>query len=128
MLHSFTRAFAAVYPDGLIVQLHGFAGRRTPGRRQGPADVILSDGTRLPPPGLRDLAACLGPHFDAGVALFPGDVEELGGTANAQGELLRRLGHRGFVHVELSPEARRSLKRNGDLRRTFLRCLCERRL
>ena len=122
-LGSFTRAFAAEHPKGIVVQLHGFDGeeRRSPDSPGWP--IVVSGGTRLPPPWLLDTAAGLERALGHRVAVYPRDVEELGGTTNAQARLLHSLGHSGFIHIEMDLDARRRLQGCEVLRAAFVGCL-----
>lgn len=119
-----TRAFATAYPQGRVIQWHGFDGDKRKSAAAQDLDLIVSAGQATPPPWVRTAAACLktglGP-FRAG--LYPDDVAELGGTTNAQGRLLRGLGHSGFIHLEMSLPLRETLVRDGELRRRLLDCL-----
>lgn len=118
-----TRAFAATFPNGRIVQLHGFSREKRTTPAGAGAAVIVSAGTRWPSPGTEAVAACLHAHVDAPVRLYPRDVQELGGTRNLQGRILRGQGHSGFVHVELSRAMRGRLQREDTLSAHFARCL-----
>jgi hypothetical protein len=122
-LASFTRAFADAQPHGIVVQLHGFDGEARRSTASPGWPVIVSGGTRSPSAWLLELAPCLERSLGERVAVFPRDIGELGGTTNAQGKLLRSLGHSGFLHVEMDMEARRKLRDGEDLRRAFTRCL-----
>jgi hypothetical protein len=42
---AFTRAFAQVFPDGQLMQLHGFEQEKRAGRSVGDTDIVLSNGT-----------------------------------------------------------------------------------
>jgi hypothetical protein len=123
LLGSFTRAFAAVHPKGTVVQLHGFDGEARRSSASAGWRVVLSGGTRSPPEWLLASAPCLEAVLGERVAVFPRDTRELGGTTNAQGKLLRSLGHAGFLHVEMDLETRRRLHEAGALRSALVRCL-----
>jgi hypothetical protein len=108
-LNALTRAFGLNNPDGVVVQLHGFAaGKRTSeaGRR---ADVIVSSGQRWLQPQADRLAECFAATGRWQVRRYPLDIGELGGTTNTQGAALRRLGSSRFVHLELSRDLRERL-------------------
>lgn len=124
ILAAFSRAFARVYPDGRLVQLHGFAAenRRTEAAWQ--AALILSAGHRDPGSGLRTARSCLGQRLDDPVRLFPDEVRELGGTGNSIGAVLREAGFAGFVHAELALQLRRRLGSNTAARNDFQACFC----
>jgi len=122
---SVTRGFAHACPHGVVVQLHGFAQgkRRTAAGRQ--ADWIVSGGVDWPAPDARALARCLGGAFDGQAALYPLQVQELGGTANAQGRLLRALGHGRFIHLEIARSQRRALLAEPARLEALAQCLLE---
>ena len=121
---AFTRAFTRAYPNGRMVQLHGFEQEK---RRGGPAnetDIIVSDGTKKPGAFARHTAACLRRMFPQWmVALFPYDVNELGGTTNRQGAAMRRLGSQGFLHLEMARGLRTSLMQDPAARAGLASCL-----
>lgn len=116
---SFTAAFARVRADGVVVQLHGFArkSRRTEAGRT--SDMILSSGTKKPPLWVLEAARQLKAKVAESARVFPREVNELGATTNAQGALLRGLGHEGLLHVEMSLEMRKKLLDEGKVRRAM---------
>lgn len=86
--------------------------------------MILSDGSRRPPEGLRLVAACLTRAFpDRPVRVYGIDSDILGATENRQGRALRRAGFAGFAHVEMSPGMRALLVGDGSARARFATCL-----
>jgi hypothetical protein len=123
LLGSFTRAFAAAHPKGIVVQLHGFDGEERRCADSPGWPIVVSGGTRLAPPWILDTASRLERAFGDRVAVYPRDIGELGGTTNAQARLLRSLGHSGFLHIEMDLDARRRLKDCQALRAAFLGCL-----
>lgn len=127
-LHALSRAFAAVYPDGRILQLHGFssAKRVSPAGRE--AEAILSDGTRNPPESLARLTDCLSQRLGIRAMLYPRDVQELGATTNTVGADLRGHGFGGFVHLELDADLRKRLVEDADARNSLISCVAETRL
>lgn len=123
-LTAFSLAFARSYPDGRVVQLHGFDHAKRRSQVAGEAGMILSDGSRNPSGRLLDLADCLTKAFpDVKVAVFPIDSEELGATTNAQGRALRTAGFQGFSHLELSEPLRRRLVDSTEDRARLALCL-----
>jgi len=117
---SFTHAWMAVQPAGLVVQLHGFADRRVD------ADIVVSPGTRAPAPpwarAVRDGLSRLLPGRT--VAVYPDDVDDLGATTNVQGRAVRAAGGR-FLHVEMSFSLRESLRRRVGDRARFIAGLAQ---
>jgi hypothetical protein len=121
---SFALAFAKTHPGGRIIQLHGFDGtaRRSGAARS--ADIIISDGSRLPSDKLLNLADCLSRNLpELNTAVFPYDSDELGATSNAQGRALRAAGFDGFTHIELNAGLRLKLVNDNALRARFAGCL-----
>lgn len=119
-----SRAFARTSAAGRLVQLHGFnaAKRETAAGRS--AAAIVSAGSNWPSMASSAVASCLQSLLDEPVRLYPQEVGELGGTSNIQGQLLRALGHNGFVHVELNLALRERLRHEKQLRTSFAACLC----
>ena len=118
-----TQAFADTFANGRIVQLHGFSREKRSTPAGAGAAVIVSAGTHWPSAETTAIAACLQAQVDAPVRLYPRDVQELGGTRNLQGRMLRGQGHGGFVHVELSRAMRERLQSEDTLSARFGQCL-----
>lgn len=94
-----------------VLQIHGFG--QEPGREG--VDVILSAGDGAGSgPFVAELAQVLRPFLPT--RTFPEEVDQLGGTTNVQGLLVRGWPGAQFVHVELSAEARRRLLADAELR------------
>ncbi len=120
---AFTAAFAETYPDGKIIQLHGYEQKFRKSRAGETTDMILSAGRTDPPQWVKQTAACLKSAFPGRVSLYPMDVKELGGTTNRQGELMQQLGHRGFLHIEMSKKMRQQLLDHSETRNLLIKCL-----
>jgi hypothetical protein len=120
---AFTEAFAEKYPDGKIIQIHGFDQNTRKTKTGAETDMILSAGHMDPPQWLKQTAACLKSAFPGQVSLYPADVKELGGTTNSQGELLHQLGHKGFLHIEMSQKMRQQLLDHSEVRHLLIQCL-----
>jgi len=105
-----TRAFADTFPNGRIVQIHGFSQDKRRTSAGAGAGVIVSAGSHWPSPASEAIAACLQAQVDEPVRLYPRDITELGGTRNLQGRILRERGYGGFVHLELSRAIRERLR------------------
>ncbi len=121
--NALNRAFGALFPNGQTVQIHGFAQakRKTIAGQQ--ADFILSNGTMLQNDAVRRLDECLTRGSDYAVSSYPEEVQELGGTTNAQGKALRGLGNLGFLHVEMSYPFRKTASGRKALRSILTGCL-----
>jgi hypothetical protein len=121
---AFATAFAESFPDGRIVQLHGFEPARRTTEQARSASVILSNGSGSSSATLLTIAGCLRTRLPSDeVLVFPDDVKELGATRNAQGAALRRTHFQGFVHAELSLQFRERLMQDHHLLEEFGRCL-----
>lgn len=120
--NAFARAVARSWPDGRILQLHGFAPSKRKNATAAEADMIISNGTRTPDEALRRSQRCLNGRLGK-VLLYPTDIRELGGTTNAQGITLRAHGYEGFVHIEASRALRQRLKDSAAARAILLECL-----
>ncbi len=118
-----TRAFAAVNPQGKIVQLHGFTQDKRTSEAGIEAGLILSSGSNRIPGHLPVLQRCLQAVFPLKVLIYPKEVQELGGTTNISGKILRLSGHDGFVHIEMDRLVRDRLRRESSLRVSFGNCL-----
>ncbi len=120
---SFTQAMAELYPQGMVLQIHGFDQGKRKTQAAADVDLILSAGHSAPPASLRQKWRCLMQAFPGQVALYPETARELGGTGNAQGGLLRSLGFNGFVHAEMSRPLRSLLREDRATRAALLACL-----
>lgn len=123
-LTAFSRAFARRFPQGRVVQLHGFDTTRRLGQAGQTADAIVSDGSPDPSERLLDLADCLSAAFpERSILVYPIDTAELGATVNAQGRALRDAGFTGFAHLELSAAFRKALEADPAERARLAACL-----
>lgn len=121
---AFSLAVAQRFPQGRIVQLHGFDPERRASSNAYAADAILSDGTDRPPVQLVELARCLNRTFpQRRFAVYGIDTDELGATGNAQGRALHDAGFAGFVHVEMAGSLRALLVADPAARALFFSCL-----
>lgn len=62
---------------------------------------------------------------DAAVRRFPGQYEQLGGLTNVQRRMLIRRSGPAFVHLEMSQQFRRHLRKSKKHRMRFFAALCE---
>lgn len=118
-----SQSFATAIPNGKLIQLHGFARDKRTTEAGKSAGFIISGGSREVPSFLLDLRDCLQGLTHDPVLLYPKDVQELGGTTNISGKILRQAGHDGFVHIEMSWEIRQQLKENRNIRKAMGHCL-----
>ncbi len=122
LFNAFSEAVARQKQLSAVVQLHGFAQNRRRSRTAATANIILSSGSRLGSPKVRQLQACLAQQF-AEVRSYPQQVSELGGTRNQQGILLRSLGFDGFIHLEMAYQLRQRLISSARERERLHYCL-----
>ena len=98
-----------------MVQLHGFSEQRHKVRAG--VVAVVSAGTGTPSRWSREVLVRLGPVLGEGVRLYPEQTRWLGGTRNAQSRLLQSYPHTRFLHLELSPRARKALTSREQLLR-----------
>jgi hypothetical protein len=125
--HFFQEFTAAVVASQAVtvVQLHGFSGRGRRSAAAREADVIVSNGTRLPSLATRRVMHRMQENFpEFHVHLFPWSVDELGATTNVQAALVRSHHDDEFVSLEFSAGARDQLRSDSrkisKLTKTFL--------
>ena len=109
---AFSRAFARHYPQGNIVQLHGFDQSKRSSSTAAFADVIMSNGSGNASPLLKKLAVELQQKTKFNILVYPDDVRELGATTNTVAADLRDIGFTHFTHIEMSRGFRERLKRS----------------
>lgn len=122
---AFAEAVARTEPTTLLVQLHGFSNNKRNSEAGKAAEIILSNGNRLPNRDLAQLADCLRSAGIEYTYLFPQQVSELGGTGNAQAKQLRQLGSDRFVHFEMNYELRKQAVTEPETLQRLARCLLE---
>lgn len=106
------------WPQAHVVQLHGFRDEKVPSARI----IVSAAGTGA---AIAPLARAFNDAFGPGTArLYPEEVDQLGGTQNAQAQANREEG-RTFVHLELSASLRRELARQKTLQERFARALAK---
>ncbi len=127
--HLFTQfalGFSDRFPDGLVVQLHGFNGAKRSSSRAEEASAIVSNGTASPGPDTLDLADCLSRALaPRAVLVYPTETSELGAEDNAQGKALREAGGARFAHLELSADLRGAMISDEQLLDSVGSCLEE---
>lgn len=97
-----------------VLQLHGYADKSAP------ADAVISAARSVadPVPLARALERALGIE----VAVYPADIDRLGGTTNRQARFSVARG-KPFVHLELSRSLRRRLSDEPEALRRFVEAL-----
>lgn len=121
----YARSFASLYPQGKLIQLHGFSAGKRVSEAGKSADYILSTGSVSASAWLLDTQDCLSAAGWKALR-YPQEVRELGATTNSIGILMRSLGHNGFHHIEMNAQVRSELAGNPDSLHTFGNCLVER--
>lgn len=124
-----SRAFAGYFDKPLVLQLHGFSkGKRNSEVAQN-ADVILSYGANLPTLYLSKLVfanECISRVAEVETLVYPEEVNELGGSKNVVGKALRQLGFfEQFIHIELSREMRKAMRKDRWLSTQILNCVVD---
>ncbi len=116
--NAFTSAFGQAFPDGTILQLHGFDEEI----HDLEADIILSATISNPPPLFYDYKTCL-QKLPAVVLSYPESVNVLGGTKNINAKKFREVAKKGlFLHIEMGLPFRERLLNDQVLRHNFMDC------
>jgi len=119
---AYSRAFAAVYPQGQLIQLHGFSREKRASMEARQTNMILSTGGPWSSAYLLAIQDCF--YASDWTSLrYPQQVRELGATRNSVGALLRNLGHGGFTHIEMDLDTRQQLSSDQGRLKSFARCL-----
>jgi hypothetical protein len=120
---AFTTAFAASFPQGKLIQVHGF----TPEKRKEKtaASIIVSSGTKTPNNIATQAKECLAKvdYIKDEALLYPVDTKELGGTKNISAKILREHGNNEFLHIEMNYELRKKWSSNTNLVKDLLECI-----
>lgn len=119
--NAFTEAFGEAYPQGNIIQLHGFDGEK----HDLSTDLIFSATLLSPPPLFYHYGECL-KKLPLKISLFPKDIETLGGTKNINALKFYKTHNEGlFLHLEMDINLRKKLKNNKLFREKFFKCFLE---
>jgi len=118
---SLSHAYADSYPNGTVVQLHGFnAAKRSETEN---VNMIISTGVKTYNPQLQAQSDCLKQTLTQGVLTYPQEINVLGGTTNSIGRLLRKMGFSEFRHFEMSLDLRKRLIKNQTMRSFLSACV-----
>lgn len=120
---AFTQAVGAERKDIVTLQLHGFSGSNRETDAGANADAIVSPGVKKSRKRTDAYHVCLRQNLDKNVLLYPRDVNELGGTLNISGEILRQYRSHDFIHLELNKGLRDELRKKRKLRTHLISCL-----
>ncbi len=119
---AYSRAFTLHYPQGHLIQLHGFNSNKRKTHAARTASIILSHSESWTSQGILKTQDCLNKKNLKSLR-YPQQVKELGGTKNRIGALLRHLGHAGFIHLEMNLPTRVLLIKNENILSQFSNCL-----
>ena len=120
---AFSQAFIEAYPEGKVIQYHGFTQLKRTSKMAKQSDIIVSSGSESTPAWIKKFHQCLSAKTGLAIHLYPVQVKELGGTLNAQGDLLRQQGSDGFLHIEINYPARQKMKKDAQLRKLLIDCI-----
>ena len=118
---SISHAFSDQYPNGQIVQLHGFNSARRPATIS--TAMIISAGVKKSDSKVQQQQKCLARTIKGEVKAYPDDINILGGTTNSIGRYLRARGFSAFRHYEMNLPTRKVLLKQKDLRGNFSECI-----
>ncbi len=121
---AYTRAFSHQFPQGNLVQLHGFNASKRTSIIARDTDIIMSTASSWSSNYLFKMQKCL--MAQNWISLrYPQQVKELGATRNSIATLMRQLGHVGFAHLELNLSSRETIVNDKDQLKQFADCLME---
>ena len=118
----FHKVYARVYPQESIYQLHGYSRQKRRSESASAAQIIVSSSSMNPSRKAEELVSNLADQ-EWSAALFPRDVNELGGTTNTTARMLLKSGYKGFIHIEMAPDLRRALASDKVMLKRFGGCL-----
>jgi len=121
LFNAFHKAFALVYKDDYIYQLHGFSNLTRKSETAKNTNAIIST-TTLPSKKILRISECLN-KINYDTLVFGIDVFELGGTTNSQAAILRNQGYQNFIHLELNKSFREKLISDKLLQKKVQQCL-----
>jgi hypothetical protein len=124
-LMAFSRALAKQFPEGKIIQLHGFSDNKRKTETGNVADMIVSSSSENPSSWVLKYASCMKDLSSHLIFVYPNEITELGGTTNSIALDLQGKGYFGFVHIEMSKEFRGDMVSSKVLRNSFLACMPE---
>jgi hypothetical protein len=119
-----TRAAAQSLEQVEVIQLHGFAAKRTiDGAPQAQAVVSAGDARQSSSRTIEIAGALRSLGIDA--VRFPEETRSLGATQNVQGVILRTIPQTSFVHIEMSADLRAALRDDPAVLGSFARALID---
>ncbi len=121
---AYSRAFARQFPQGNLIQMHGFNAKKRTSIIARDTDIIMSTASSWSSNYLFKMQKCLSDKNWISLR-FPQQVKELGATQNSIATLMRQLGHVGFTHLELNLLTRESIVKDKVQLTRFAGCLLE---
>ena len=122
---AFSRSYALNFPEGYMIQLHGFSAGKRKTRAGSESVFIVSPGIRSRDHVLEKFDRCLENNYGVISGLYPLEVRELGGTQNRIGKVLREMGHKRFLHLEINRNMRNQMVKAQHLRGKLIKCIRE---
>ncbi len=120
-----TRAFNRTFPQGHLIQLHGFSKEKRNSWEGRDSDIIISNGTKNPPKDLIDFADCLKLNMGVMVRVYPHEIRDLGGMENVSARITDDFGNRGFIQMEMSLGTRQDILKSKELSKIITTCMKE---
>ncbi len=110
-------------PNGIIVQIHGFAAEKRRTLKASSANFILSSGHRNAFKLPARFANCLGDQGFSDVLVYGKDVDELGATKNVVKKGINQQQFHRFLHIEIGLKQRESLLQSATRLKALSHCL-----
>ena len=115
---AFHLAFASLFPKEFIYQLHGFSNKKRKESLAQKTSMITSTGSKFY--SHQAIAICQHLKLAHKMCLVYGKTtHELGGTTNAQRNLLNLEGFKHFIHIEMNKSFRTELLNDTKARQIF---------
>ncbi len=124
-LMAFSRAISKQFPQGKIIQIHGFSENKRETEAGSRADMIVSSASHNPSHWVLKYANCMKHQSSYVVSVYPNEITELGGTRNTVALDLLKNGYSGFVHIEMSRKFREAMVDSDALRHSFSSCIAK---
>ncbi|MBT8329991.1 MAG: hypothetical protein KJN87_09820 [Desulfofustis sp.] len=120
-----TRAFNRTFPQGHLIQVHGFSREKRNSWEGRDSDVILANGTMTPPQDLIEFADCLKLKMGVMVRVYPHEIRDLGAMENVSARITDNFGNRGFIQMEMSLGLRLDILKSKELNKVITGCMQE---
>ena len=120
-----TRAFNRTFPQGHLIQVHGFSKQKRSSWEGRDSDIIISNGTKNPPKDLIEFADCLKLNMGVMVRVYPHEIHDLGAMENVSARITDYFGNRGFIQMEMSLGTRQDILKSKELSKVITSCMQE---